>query len=162
MSKMDVNFFKPFVDGTLETLKVMCNLEAKPGKPFFKGQGPKLDTEIAALIGLASTAFAGNIALSFTKPTFLGIMKGMLGEDHKEITTELQDGAGELLNIIFGHAKRVLNTQGYDIQKAIPSIIRGQNIEAIHITTTPVIVLPFLTPTGEFHIEICAEAKSMV
>jgi chemotaxis protein CheX len=88
-------------------------------------------------------------------------MNNMLSENYTEITSDLQDGAGELLNIIFGHAKRVLNTQGYEIQKAIPSIIRGQNLEAKHLTSNPVIVLPFLTDKGEFYIEICSETASM-
>jgi hypothetical protein len=45
--KMDVAFFKPFVDGTLNTLKVQCGTEAKPGKPFIKNGAPKLNIEIA-------------------------------------------------------------------------------------------------------------------
>ncbi len=36
-------------------------------------------------------------------------MGGMLGEEIKEINQDIQDGAGELLNIIFGFTKRVLN-----------------------------------------------------
>ncbi len=158
---MDVNFFKPFVEGTLETLKKQCSVEAKPGKPFTKGNGPKLNIEITALIGLASSAFSGTIALCFTKEAFLSIMSNMLGETYTEITSDLQDGAAELLNIIFGHAKRVLNTQGYDIQKAIPSIIRGQNLESVHLTKAPIIVLPFTMAQGEFHIEIGSEGKSL-
>jgi chemotaxis protein CheX len=158
---MDVNFFKPFVEGTLNTLKVQCNVEAKPGKPFIRRESAKLNIEIAAIIGLASGTFSGTIALCFTKQAFLSLMNSMLSENYTEITSELQDGAGELLNIIFGHAKRVLNTQGYEIQKAIPSIIRGQNLEAKHLTTNPIIVLPFITEQGEFYIEICAETASM-
>lgn len=158
---IDVNFFKPFVEGTLETLKIQCQLEATPAKPFLKGQGPKIDCEIAALLGLTSTKFSGNIAICFTKGVFLGLMNNMLGEQYQEITPEFQDGAGELLNMIFGYAKRVLNAQGHDIQKAIPSIVRGRGIEAIHLSPSPVYVLPFDTKFGAFQIEICAEASSL-
>ncbi len=162
MLKLDVNFFKPFIDGTLHTLKVQCSLEAKPGKPFMKGKGPSIDCEIAAVIGLTSTAFSGTIALCFTKPVFLALMNNMLGEKFEEITDDLQDGAAELLNIIFGHAKRVLNDQkSYDIQKAIPTILRGKNIQTKHLTSGFSIVLPFLTDAGEFHIEICTENKTL-
>jgi hypothetical protein len=48
-------------------------------------------------------------------------MGKMLGEEFKAITQDLQTGAAELLNIIFGSAKVVLNEQGYAIQKAIPT-----------------------------------------
>lgn len=154
MSKMDAMFFKPFVEGTLETLKVQCKTEAIHGKPFIKGSGPMIDSEIVAIIGLACTAFSGTIALYFTKNTFLALMANMLDEKFEEITPDLQDGAAELLNMIFGHAKRVLNQQGYDIEKAIPSIFRGKNLQTTHLTESKVIVLPFTSNSGEFHIEI--------
>lgn len=163
MTKLDVNFFKPFIDGTLQTLKIQCSLEAKPGKPYFKGKGPtnRPSYDIAAIIGLSSTAFSGTISLCFPKAVFLTIMNNMLGEKLEEITDELQDGAAELLNIIFGHAKRILNSQNYDIQKAIPSILRGQNIQSHYLTKEPIITLPFLTQSGEFCIEICTETKNL-
>ncbi len=159
MSKIDINFFKPFVDGTLKTLQVQCKAEVSHGKPFIKGKGPTIDAEIIAVVGLTSATFAGTLALYFKKSTFLNLMGNMLGEEFKEISPELQDGAAELLNMIFGHAKSVLNNQGYSLEKAIPSIIRGTNLEATHLTSAAVIVLPFTSNSGDFQIEISAAEK---
>lgn len=159
MGQVDTQFIKPFVEGTLHTLKVQCKTDAQAGKPFIKGKGPKIEAEIVAVIGLACSAFSGTIALYFTKQTFLTLMNQMLEENFQEISDELQDGAAELLNMIFGHAKQVLNSQGYDIQKAIPSIIRGKGLEATHLTIDTVIVLPFTSNSGEFNIEICADEQ---
>ena len=158
---VDVSFFKPFVEGTIKTLKVQCSLDAKPGKPLFKGTAPRPDFDIAAVIGILSSSFTGTISLCFPKAVFLTIMNNMLGENNAEITGELEDGAGELLNIIFGHAKSVLNAQGHDIQKAIPTIVRGSGLETRHLTPSKVVVLPFLTPAGEFDIEIGIEGKGI-
>lgn len=159
---MDAKFFKPFIDGTRETLKTMCKTELNHGKPFYKGKDDqKIDVSIAAIIALSSSSFSGSISLCFTKNCFLGILSSMLGESYKEITPDTQDGAAELLNIIFGHAKRVLNAQGHDIQKAIPSIIVGDNLRTVHFTNSPILVLPFTTALGEFQIEICSEARSL-
>jgi chemotaxis protein CheX len=154
MLNIDLNFIKPFVEGTLHTLKVQCHTEATHKKPFMKGKGPKINAEIVAIIGITCSAFSGTIALYFSKQTFLNLMNNMLGEKFEEITPDLQDGAAELMNMIYGHAKRVLNAEGHDLQKAIPSIIRGTNLEASHLTNSPVIVLPFESTSGEFHIEI--------
>lgn len=156
---MDALFFKPIIDGTLNTLKVQCSVQGRPAQPFIKSGKPKFNCEIAAIVGLTSSKLSGSMALCFAKPTFLSLMSKMLGESFTEITNEVEDGASELLNMIFGHAKRILNDSGHDIQKAIPSIIRGQNLEARHLTTRPIIVLPFLTEFGEFHIEIGVEEK---
>ncbi len=157
MPKLDAQFFKPFIDGTLSTLKVSCLTEAKPGKPFIKGSQKQPAFEIAAVIGLTSSGFIGNITLCFTGDLYLQLMSRMLGEEFKELTHELQDGAAELLNIIFGHAKVVLNSQGHTIQKAIPTVIRGHALETTHLGKQKLIVLPFTTDVGEFHIEIGAE-----
>lgn len=157
MSKLDVNFFKPFIDGTLLTMRVQCRLECKPGHPFYKGKGPEVEAEIIAVIGLASDSFKGTIALLLPKTVFLALMGNMLGETYTEITNELESGAAELLNIIFGHAKTNLADQGYKIAMAIPSIIRGKGISTHHISKEQTIVIPFICPQGNFHIEISAE-----
>ena len=154
---MDVAFFKPFIDGTRSTLKVQCKIEAVPAKPFLKKNGPKVVFDIAGVIGLTSKAFTGSIALCFPKAVFLALMSNMLGESFTEITDDMQDGAAELLNMIFGQAKRVLNDANYDIAKAIPTVVKGTNIETQHLSNKPVIVIPFVTDAGIFHIEIATE-----
>lgn len=88
-------------------------------------------------------------------------MGKMLGETHTAITKELQDGVAELLNIIFGQAKVILNNQGYEIQKAIPTVIVGHKIVTAALTSAPVMVMPFKVEFGEFHVEISSEAASM-
>lgn len=157
MSQLDPKFFKPFVDGTINTLKIQCDVVAKHVQPFIKGTKPQPDFAIAGVIGITSSAFNGNIVLCFPEEVFLRLMSKMLGEEYKEITNDLQDGAAELLNIIFGQAKTLLNNQGYVIQKAIPSVIRGNKLVTTTLTRTRVIVLPFQTEFGDFQVEICSE-----
>lgn len=164
MALFDAQFFKPFIDGTVKTIGVQCHLEASPQKPFFKDKpgSPTQETiEIAGVIGIVSEAFTGNITLSFTSGTFLAIMGNMLGEKYTEITKDLEDGAAELLNIIFGQAKITLNNQGYNIEKAIPTVVRGTGIRTLNMSKTPTLVLPFTTPSGPFYVEICSEGKSL-
>ena len=157
MSKLDVQFFKPFVDGTLHTIKVQCFIEAKTGKPHLKSKDDQSYWDIAGIIGITSSAFTGTIALAFPEKIFLIMMSKMLGETYTEITPDLKDGVAELLNIIFGHAKRVLNDGGDDLQKAIPSVVQGAGLQLSHLTNCPVFVLPFHTEHGDFFIEFCTE-----
>lgn len=159
--QLDVFFFKPFVDGTLHALKIQCSIEAKTGKPFRKGDRKMPSIGITGVIGLTSAVFTGSITICFPAAVFLDIMGKMLGETFTEITPDLQDGAAELLNMIFGQAKVVLNEKGYQIQKAIPNVILGDNIQTAHLTSRPVIVIPFMAPAGEFFIEISLEGDSI-
>ncbi len=159
---VDVNFINPFIQGAIETLKVQCHIEARPGKPHLKNaeelNGAAVD--IAGIIGITSEGFTGSIALCFPAKTFLNVMEKMLDEKFAEITKEVEDGAGELTNIIFGAAKRELNKTGYTLQKALPSVVRGPSLNVRYLTPSPTIVLPFETEVGLFHIEIATEPLS--
>ena len=75
-------------------------------------------------------------------------------EEFTEIDDELQDGAGELLNIIFGQAKAALNERGYGLDLAIPSVIRGNDLKVTHMTNSPAIIIPFTSEVGPLYIEV--------
>lgn len=158
---INVAFINPFVEGTLTTLKIQCGVDCKPGKPMPKDEfktSPPL--AIAGVIGIASPTFRGSIAIAFPEATFLGVIGKMLGETYSEITQDLEDGAGELLNIIYGHAKKVLNEQGHSIDKALPTVVRGDKINIRHMSKSMAIVLPFETEMGLFVIEVGADQGS--
>ncbi len=155
--KIDVNFINPFVEGAIETFKVTCSFIARPGKPFIRGQGPTIPIDIAAIIALKSAVFNGTISICFPKSVFLTIMGNMLDEKYIEITPDLEDGASELLNIIFGLGKKVLNLKGYAIEKAIPSILLGKDVLKRSSSMAPTIILPFEGDMGPFQIEISTD-----
>jgi len=161
-SKYDAEVIMPFVDGTLETLKVQCSFEAKPGKPYIKKPSDDFESTIAiiAVIGMMSDKFCGSIGLCFTEKVFLKVMGNMLMEEYSEINNELEDGAGELLNIIFGQAKNILSQKGYSIEKAIPSVIRGDDLKIHHFSKSPTVIIPFESSEGNFYIQIVKEVEN--
>jgi chemotaxis protein CheX len=154
-AKLDVNFINPFLEGTIEVLKIQAQTQAKAGTPGAKDPKATFGGDISGVIGLISENFTGSVVISFPAPTFLKIMSRMLGEDLKELTPELQDGAAELTNIIFGYAKRVLNEKGFGIKMAIPSVITGKDHSIQNNTRGPRIAIPFESDAGNFAIEIC-------
>jgi len=158
--KLDAQFLNPFIDGALKTLKIQCSLEATPGKPSLKAVDATYDIAIAGVIGLTSEHFTGTISIGFSKSLFLNLMSNMLGEQFTEINQDLEDGAGELLNIIFGQAKIVLNEKGYAIQKALPTVVRGEKLMVRHMTPAPVIIIPFTTSSGPMFIEVGVEVSA--
>jgi chemotaxis protein CheX len=145
----------------METLKTQCGIEAHGGKPFFKGKGEQSPCAIAAVLGINSPKFDGSLIVAFSEPVFLKLMEGMLGEKFTAITTEMEDGAAELLNIIYGRAKATLNDAGYKLEKAIPSVVRGKGLTTKTASQEPAVVLPFTTEVGDFYIEICVAPKSL-
>lgn len=157
-SKLDVSFVNPFIDGTMQVLSVQCQLTAKPLKPLRKGDPSfQCKIDIAGLIGITSQSFQGNIAICFPANVFLKIMGNMLGETFTEITDDLVDGAAELTNMIFGHAKKILNENGHTIEKALPSVARGPDLKIDHGSTHDSIILPFTLEDSCFFMEIGIE-----
>lgn len=154
---IDVDFIKPFVQASRDTLAIQANTEISVGKPYLKKDGVVLDSDIAGVISLTSKTFNGSIALCFPKKVFLSIYSKMVGEPLEEITKESEDAVGEILNIIFGQAKVVLNQAGHEIQRAIPAIVRGKQISIHHLSRNVAVILPFEMDAGQFHLEISTD-----
>jgi chemotaxis protein CheX len=156
--KLDVNFINPFIEGTLHVLNVQCGSVVTPQKlelkSKFKSEKP---IEIAGIIGINSLSFKGVISLCFPAVVFLELMSKMLGEDYHEINDELKDGAGELTNMIFGHAKKVLNEKGHTFEKALPTIAYGKDLNVETKSSGESVILPFLVSGNIFYMEIQLE-----
>lgn len=143
-----------FANATVRTLQVQCKLDTKAKSAFIKGEHPQSPFEIGGLIGVTSSELHGTAALLFPKAVYIQILHGLLNESATEITADNQDAAAELLNIIFSHVKTILNKKGHDLKMAIPSVIRGDEIESKYAKGKTVHVIEFETPVGAFFAEI--------
>ncbi len=152
---IDVEFINPFLSATMHVLKVQASTESTPGKISMKEDKSKYMGDISGVIGLVSDSFNGSVVISFPENTFLKIISRMLGEECKELNKDIQDGAAELTNMIFGQAKVTLNEKGYGLKTAIPSVVTGKNHSVQSLTSGPQVLIPFQTDVGEFFIEIC-------
>lgn len=152
---LDVNFINPFLSATIDVLQKQASTLATPGKIYRRQANEKFMGDISGVIGLISEAFSGSVVISFPANTFLKIMTRMLGEECTEITKDIEDGAGELTNIIFGQAKIGLNERGFGIKTALPSVISGNDHSILQMTQGPRMVIPFDSDAGAFVVEIC-------
>ena len=152
--RLDVKFVSPFITATITTLQTQAGVPAQVGKPAVKSPHDPSVFDILGTIRLDGTSFSGSITLCFNEKTFLGICESLLGEKFTTITSDIEDAAGELLNIIYGIAKAELNDQaGYQIQRGLPQVIRGPQAKPPYPQGV-IITLPVKTPHGDFPIEI--------
>jgi len=158
-SGLNTNFVTPFIQGTQLTLKVQANIPVKAGAPSLKKAGDVApDIGITGVISLVSDQFNGSIALCFPTKVFLKIYSSMIGEETTEMSSDIEDAVGELLNIIFGQAKATLNNKhGYTIRTAIPTVLTGSKLTVHNSQTQTSILLPFESEFGTFHMEITTE-----
>lgn len=158
MFKLDVDFINPFIDSSMKTLNGLCGVnDIEAQKPYLLGQ-EVLDIDISGTLAITSPYFRGSIAISFDDKVYKDIISKMLEENVGEIDLDNQDGAAEIINIIFGQTKAVLNQRGYSLDRAIPSVVRGRGHKIYQNSKIPILLVPFRSDLGNFWIQICVKA----
>lgn len=153
---MNYEFVSPFLTSILNVLSTMASLNATHGKPSYKTDAISCG-DVTGLIGMASEAAKGSLAVTFTEPVALEITKRMLGDELTEIDDTVVDMVGEITNMVTGGAKSQLSEKGYHFDMAIPSVISGKDHVIHHKSEEPVILVPFHTEAGDFFVELCFE-----
>jgi chemotaxis protein CheX len=152
---MDAKFINPFINATLNVLGTMASTKAEAGKPYLK-KDHVASGDVSGVIGLIGKV-KGTVSVSFTEKSILAIVSNMLGEEMKELNEEIKDAVGEITNMISGQARQELEDLGRSLQAAIPSVIMGKDHTITHVTSYPVMAVPFSTSNGQFTIEVCFE-----
>ncbi|MFZ4712463.1 MAG: chemotaxis protein CheX [Bacteriovoracaceae bacterium] len=156
--KMDVNFINPFINSTLEVLGITANTKIQKDKVYVRTED-MFSGDISAVIPLNSNIFVGSFALCFEKSCYLEVVSNMLMEKYTEINEENRDAVGELGNQIFGLTKaKMSGGSGVEINKAIPTIIIGDNHKIRHMIAGKCIAVRFKTNLGYFSIEAIVRA----
>ncbi len=125
------DFLSPFVAATETTLLELCKSKVQATRILTRTTLPKDSARFAAVIGITSPTIQGSMSVHFPEAVFLSLMNRMLGESMTQIEPGLEDGAAEITNIIFGNAKTKLNELDFQIQMALPTLLRGKRIENI-------------------------------
>ena len=156
--KIDVDFINPFIDSSMKTLNTLCGVnDIQAQKPHMLGQ-EVLEIDISGTLAITSPYFKGSIAISFDDNVYKLLISKMLEENIGEVDLNNQDGAAEIINIIFGQTKAVLNQRGYKLDRAIPSVMRGRGHKIYQDTRIPVLLVPFRSELGKFWMQICVKA----
>ncbi len=150
---INVSFINPFLVSAQKTFEVQCQTPSKVQRPFLKKETTP-NIAIAGVLTLISNGFSGSVVICFPQAVFLKIYNNMFGESHEKILPEMENAAGELLNIIYGGAKTELNKNGFNFQKALPTVLVGDELKVRQAGSAPTVVVPFETDAGLFHIEI--------
>jgi len=153
---MDARFINPVLSSVVNVLTTMAQLDVKPGKASLK-QGDVALGVVTGLISMDGELARGSLAISFPKPIILDIVKRMLHMEPTEVDELALDLAGELANMVMGGAKGILHEEGFDFGLTLPNVLSGENDIIEHPYSGPKILLPLLTDSGEFYIEICFE-----
>lgn len=146
-----------FGQATVKTLEQQCSFACTFGQIQARTAKSNPPIDIAAIIALKGAQFNGTMALCLSDKVFVTLMSNMLGEQIETINSEVQDGASELLNMIFGQGKIALNQHGHALEMARPSVLTGEQLQRRFAALYNAYVLPFESKLGSFYMEINAQ-----
>ena len=159
-----LEFSRPFVEAAKKVFETMVFTKLEALKPSIKENNNSLG-DISAILGLLGQIKNGNgdkpveykamLVMSFPYETYIKIASAMLMETYAEYNDEISDVGGEICNMVMGNAKRSLSEMGYSCNKAIPSIIVGENHVIKYPSETTTVVIPINSAHGKMYMEIC-------
>lgn len=152
-AKVDLVFVGAFLNATLNTFLVQCQIKVKVGKPYIK-KDPLQNVAVASHLALASEGFKGRAVLSFPENVFLQVYAQLIGEEHAKLNSEMAEAASELLNIIYGIAKSELNQKGFNFAPTLPTVLSASAFQSHQTGKVHSTVIPFEMDAGTFHLEI--------
>ncbi len=150
--KVDADVLKTFVKSAAKAFEGQVKIQITPGKISTKSQIFEADDVVAGRVNVKVEGFKGSVTICFSEAVFKKIYKLILDDDIEKVDKDTADAAGELMNMIYGHAKTILNqTRNIALPPALPIILLNPKVEK---ATTLVLCMPFTSEAGPFRIEI--------
>ncbi len=151
---VNVEFINPFIDATRNVFSSMCRVEIARKKIFLKDDYKMLG-DISGVMKMSGTA-SGSVVISMSSELARTVVGNMLGEPPAtDLTQEVKDATGEIINMISGQAKASLVKTKYHFTISIPEVVTGPGHEIEHLPGTPNIVVVFEGAGHDFSLQVC-------
>ncbi len=148
----DMEIAKPITQAVSYVISTVAGFSPIAGEPYIK-KNQSIQGDVSATVSVTGDR-DGSISVIFTKKCAEAIVKGMLGEDIKDVIEDTKDTVGEVTNMISGHVRKELVDLGLTLHGSTPTVILGDNHILVHVMNSPVLVFPFETEYGDFFVEI--------
>lgn len=140
---IDVNLLNPFIAATLDCLKQMAGVKPERKRVFVKVD-PLMHGDVCGIIGMTN-GITGSCVVSFPDQLAKRIVARLLGEDEATISSSMiEDGIGEVANMVAGGAKRKFADTPYRFDISIPTVIHGEPVKLFNPADTVSIACEFL------------------
>ena len=160
---LQMEFVNPFIEATMNIFSVQVGSTPTACPPISAAGGgkkrPVLEGDVlAGTLSIVAKDFRGSVCIIVEKSGFFAIYEKMFKEAISEITDDSKDALAEILNMIYGQAKTVLNDRyGYGIQPALPTVLSGNSLQVYHANMGALICLPHSFDGHKFMVEIASE-----
>lgn len=150
MAKISIEHVNPFLKATIETYKLMLGDTPVAGKPKLVA-GTGINYDISGVIGI-SGELRGSVSMSYPKECAIKSVSAFMGEEMKDLDSDVMDAIGELANIVAGYAKKYLTDFSVDI--SLPTVIKGEGLVIKEPPDVFSFIVPFKSQYGEFDVGV--------
>ena len=151
-------FYGLVVKSVMATIDSQCGFELEPQSTITLSEFKKHELDIGSVIDIDSEIFVGKMALIFPAVPYLKVMEGFLGEP-VESPEEVEDGVGEILNMIYGQAKQIMNDKGFNLNMAIPKVLNKEDLAEFESKVNSAVSVPFESTAGLFFLQFVFDVK---
>jgi chemotaxis protein CheX len=151
-------YLTPFIQSTQSVLEKMASVNAKFQEVYFSNDF-RIFGEISGIIGLSGMA-EGTVVITFYWDFARTIIAQMMDVQEDEITAEyIHDGAGEIVNMISGVAKKSFVGRPYHFELSLPTVVVGSGHQIGHPEEASIAVMVFDVDTHSFALQVCLKPK---
>jgi chemotaxis protein CheX len=149
-SQLTAEYVNPLIVATRNVFELMLDcVPNRTGLRLRSADDPR--HEVSAVIGVTGRA-VGTIVLSLSQRAACEALKRMIGTETSQITGEVCDAVGELMNMIAGNAKGQLAK--YELSVSLPNVISGGNHRIHFPSNVRPMVIAFESEIGPLTIEV--------
>jgi len=139
---IDVNLLNPFIAAALECLRQMAGAKPERKRVFIKTD-PTMHGDICGIIGMTN-GITGSCVVSFPDALAKRIVARLLGDNEETISPAMvEDGIGEVANMVAGGAKRKFADTPYRFDITIPTVVHGEPVKLFNPVDTVAIACEF-------------------
>ena len=157
---INTQFILPFIEATHSTFELMMNRKVKRKDVYIK-KNFVMFGDISGVVGV-SGHICGTSSVSLPADFAVEVIGDLMGEEIEGGIgdTAVQDGVGEIINMITGGAKTALGNTAYKMEHTLPTIITGRGHELYYRGDSTVVSMIFETDRGEeFALDVCMQAS---
>lgn len=149
----EMEYLTPFISSTKDVFSTMASMNVDFKQVYFQNEH-RLLGDISGVIGLSGKA-EGTVVVTFYWDLAQQIISSIMGVTADEIGPELlNDGVGEIINMISGSVKRYLIDTPFYFQLSLPTVILGWQHEICHPENSTVAVLLFDVEDKSFAVQV--------
>jgi CheY-specific phosphatase CheX len=141
-----------------ETFRSMLQVNTKL-EACGKHSESNLKADVSGILTLSQKDAGGLLVISFPKQTICEIVSKFYGKKITAVDQSVNMAVGELTNVIYCAAKKVLNEEGFELGMAIPSIIVGNQHFVFAHFSGEITEQEFSTEFGKFKVYTCLKNR---